>query len=406
VRMHVAEQERVIIVGAGPVGLTVALALAQQDIPVLVLEAEPALAHDLRAGSFHPPTLDMLAPLGVTEEMLARGYKVRRWQFRDRQQGLIVEWDLGLIADATAFPFRFHLEQHRLAHILLGKLQALPHAQVRFSHPVRAVSQDADAVSASCEAPGGAVRFEGRWLIGADGSHSVVRKALDTDFEGFTWPERYVVISIAYDLEQHGFALNTYIADPEEWAGLFKVPHDGAAGLWRIGFPVREAESDAAALSEEGVQARLRRLLPWRDSYEVAYKSIYRVHQRVAREWRRGRILLAGDAAHLNNPLGGMGLNGGIHDAVSLADKLGRVWRGEPASLLDLYVKQRRTSNVEFIQEGSIRNKRNLEEKDEAVRRKRYDEMRALAADPVAARQFLLKTSMIASVQRSNAITA
>jgi len=228
----------VIIVGAGPVGLTLALALAQQDIPVLVLEAEPALAHDLRAGSFHPPTLDMLAPLGVTEEMLARGYKVRRWQFRDRQQGLIVEWDLGLIADATAFPFRFHLEQHRLAHILLGKLQALPHAQVRFSHPVRAVSQDADAVSASCEAPGGAVRFEGRWLIGADGSHSVVRKALDTDFEGFTWPERYVVISIAYDLEQHGFALNTYIADPEEWAGLFKVPHDGAAGLWRIGFPV------------------------------------------------------------------------------------------------------------------------------------------------------------------------
>jgi 3-(3-hydroxy-phenyl)propionate hydroxylase len=402
----VAEQERVIIVGAGPVGLTLALALAQQDIPVLVLEAEPALAHDLRAGSFHPPTLDMLAPLGVTEEMLARGYKVRRWQFRDRQQGLIVEWDLGLIADATAFPFRFHLEQHRLAHILLGKLQALPHAQVRFSHPVRAVSQDADAVSASCEAPGGAVRFEGRWLIGADGSHSVVRKALDTDFEGFTWPERYVVISIAYDLEQHGFALNTYIADPEEWAGLFKVPHDGAAGLWRIGFPVRETESDAAALSEEGVQARLRRLLPWRDSYEVAYKSIYRVHQRVAREWRRGRMLLAGDAAHLNNPLGGMGLNGGIHDAVSLADKLGRVWRGEPASLLDLYVKQRRTSNVEFIQEGSIRNKRNLEEKDEAVRRKRYDEMRALAADPVAARQFLLKTSMIASVQRSNAITA
>src|SRR3954451_17083834 len=166
--MHVAEQERVIVVGARPVGLTVALALAQQDIPVLVLEAEPALAHDLRAGSFHPPTLDMLAPLGVTEEMLARGYKVRRWQFRDRQQGLIVEWVLGLIADATTFPFRFHLEQHRLAHILLGKLQALPHAQVRFSHPVRAVSQDADAVSASCEPPAGAGPFEGRCLIGAE----------------------------------------------------------------------------------------------------------------------------------------------------------------------------------------------------------------------------------------------
>ncbi|HVL34520.1 MAG TPA: FAD-dependent monooxygenase [Burkholderiales bacterium] len=398
---------RVVVVGAGPVGLTAALALALQDIPVLVLEAEPALTHDLRAGSYHPPTLDMLAPLGVTEEMLARGLRVRRWQFRDRREGLIVEWDLGLLAGDTAFAFRLHLEQHRLTPILLGKLRALPHVEVLFSHPVRHVSQDEGAVRVTCGTPGGEAPFAGEWLIGADGGHSVVRKALATEFEGFTWPERNVIISTPYDLEQHGFAYNTYIADPQEWAGLFKVPHDGPPGLWRIGFPVPDAETDEHALSEQGVQQRLRRLLPWRESYEVAYRSIYRVHQRVARDWRRGRILIAGDAAHLNNPVGGMGLNGGIHDAVNLAEKLGRVWRGEAdQGLLDLYVKQRRTANVEFIQEGSIRNKRNLEERDEATRRRRHDELRAMAADPERARQFLLGTSMIASVRRSESITA
>ncbi len=402
-----AVQKRVIIAGAGPVGLAAALALALRDVPVLVLEAEPALTHDLRAGSYHPPTLDMLAPLGVTDEMLAHGIRVRHWQFRDRVQGLIVEWDLGLIADATAFPFRLHLEQHRLTPMLLRRLQSLPHAQVRFSHRVVEVSQQGERVRARCENPGGEETFEGDWLIGADGGHSVVRKALDTEFEGFTWPERNVIISTPYDLEQHGFAYNTYIADPGEWAGLFKVPHEGPPGLWRIGFPVPDGETDEYALSPQGAQARLRRLLPWRESYEIAYKSIYRVHQRVAREWRRGRLLLAGDAAHLNNPVGGMGLNGGIHDAINLTDKLARVWRGETdEALLDLYVKQRRTANVEFIQEGSIRNKRNLEERDEATRRKRFDEMRAMAADRERARQFLLGTSMITSVRRSDSISA
>ena len=400
-------EKRVIIVGAGPVGLAAALALGLQGVPVLLLEAEPGLTHDLRAGSYHPPTLDMLAPLGVTDEMLAHGIRVRQWQFRDRREGLIVEWDLGLIADATAFPFRLHLEQHRLTPMLLRRLQALPHAEVRFGHRVIEVSQEGSGVFARCHAGGEESVFRGAWLIGADGGHSVVRKALGTEFEGFTWPERNVIISTPYDLEQHGFAYNTYIADPGEWAGLFKVPHNGPPGLWRIGFPVPDGETDDYALSEEGAQRRLRRLLPWRDTYELAYKSIYRVHQRVAREWRRGRILLAGDAAHLNNPVGGMGLNGGIHDAISLTAKLARVWRGEAdEALLDLYVKQRRTANIEFIQEGSIRNKRNLEERDEAVRRKRFDEMRALAADPVRARQFLLGTSMISSVRRSESITA
>jgi 3-(3-hydroxy-phenyl)propionate hydroxylase len=139
--------------------------------------------------------------------------------------------------------------------------------------------------------------------------------------------------------------------------------------------------------------------------YEIRYKSIYRVHQRVASEWRVGRVLLAGDAAHLNNPLGGFGLNSGIHDAVNLAEKLGRVWRGEAdEAALDRYVRQRKAATIEQVQTMSIRNKRQLEERDPRVQRARMLELVAIANDPVRARAHLFDTSMIAGLQRANAV--
>src|SRR3970040_1439126 len=124
----------VVIVGAGPVGLATALSLAHQGVPVRVIEAEPALTEDHRAGSFHPPTLEMLAPLRFTEGVQRGGIRAPRWQRRGQREGVIVEWDLGLIADLTAYPYRFHLEQFRLTPILLEKLQAFPHASVQFSN--------------------------------------------------------------------------------------------------------------------------------------------------------------------------------------------------------------------------------------------------------------------------------
>ena len=146
----------------------------------------------------------------------------------------------------------------------------------------------------------------------------------------------------------------------------------------------------------------MQRFVPRPQPYDVPYKGIYRVHQRVAKEWRRGRILLAGDAAHLNNPLGAFGLNGGLHDAILLADYLGKVWRGEAdETLVDRYVRQRRTANVEFVQTQSIANKRLLEEADPAAREKKFEEMRQIAADKDAARDFLIKSSMIWSVRRA-----
>ena len=387
----------VAVVGAGPVGLTVALSLAHQGVPVRVLEAEPALTLDHRAGSFHPPTLEMLAPFGVTEAMQRIGLKVPRWQIRDRREGVIVEWDLGLIADLTPYPYRFHLEQFRLTPILLEKLRAFSHAEVRFSTQVLDATAHGDAVTVKTR--GGA--FEAPWLVGCDGGRSAVRRLMDTEFEGFTWPERFVVISTTQDFAAHGFTSNAYIADPKEWAAVFHMP-----GLWRLAFPVHPDEDEAEVLAAEAIEARMQRFLPRPQRYEVLQKGIYRVHQRVAKDWRQGRIVLAGDAAHLNNPLGAFGLNGGLHDAVLLGEYLGKVCRGEAReSLLDLYVRKRRTANVEFVQSQSIGNKKMLEEADPAKRAAIFDNLRRIAADREATRDFLVRSSMIWSVRRAAEIT-
>ena len=389
--------EPVIVVGAGPVGLTVALSLAHQGVAVRVLEAEPALTEDHRAGSFHPPTLEMLAPFGVTEAMHRIGLKVPRWQIRDRRQGVVVEWDLGLIADLTPYPYRFHLEQFRLTPILLEKLRAFPHARIDFSSELLDVEKKDDRLIAKTRAGNLATP----WLVGCDGGRSTVRRLMGTEFEGFTWPERFVVISTPHDFAAHGFTSNAYIADPREWAAVFHMP-----GLWRMAFPVHPEEDEAEVLAAEAIEARLQRFLPRPHRYEVLQKGIYKVHQRVAKDWRGGRMILAGDAAHLNNPLGAFGLNGGLHDAVMLGDYLGRVCRGAAdESLLDLYVRKRRTANVEFVQTQSIGNKQLLEEADPAKRERAFAELRRVGADRDAAREFLVRSSMISSVRRAAQIT-
>jgi 3-(3-hydroxy-phenyl)propionate hydroxylase len=380
----------VLIVGAGPVGLATALSLAHQGVSVKVIEAEPRLTEDHRAGSFHPPTLEMLAPFGVTEAMHRIGIKVPRWQIRDRREGVIVEWDLGLIGDETPFPYRFHLEQYKLTPILMEKLKAFPHASVEFGVTFEDAVQDEKSVLVNKS-------LKAKWLVGCDGGRSAVRKLIGTDFEGFTWPERFIVIGTLADFAPHGFTSNAYVADPREWAAVFHMP-----GLWRLAFPVHPEEDEAEVLMEAAVEARMQRFVARPGRYEVPHKGIYRVHQRVANSWRAGRILLAGDAAHLNNPLGALGLNGGLHDAILLGEYLGKVCRGEADDgLLDRYVRQRRTANIEFVQTQSISNKRLLEEADPGKRRQNFDNLRRIAEDRNLSRDFLVRSSMIWSVRRA-----
>jgi 3-(3-hydroxy-phenyl)propionate hydroxylase len=145
----------------------------------------------------------------------------------------------------------------------------------------------------------------------------------------------------------------------------------------------------------------LHRVVGRDEPYNIAHRSIYHVHQKVAKRFRLGRVLLAGDAAHINNPLGGMGMNGGIQDAFNLADKLEDIWAGGDDRTLDRYDRQRRTVAVEAVQQQTHRNQQILSERDPAVRQKALDEMRRVAADNTSARQYMLRSSMIASMRRS-----
>ncbi|MFZ6648758.1 FAD-dependent oxidoreductase [Undibacterium sp. TJN25] len=399
------EKNPVVIAGGGPVGLVTALSLARKGIDVVLLEGEADIPRDLRAGTFHPPTVEMLDSLGVGARLLEQGIKVPEWQIRDRRNGVVAQFDLGMIGDMTPHPFRLHCEQHKLSRIAYDALAQYPNVRVLFSHRCTGYTQDNEGVTVAVATPSGTEEIRASYLVGTDGARSTVRKEMGVEFEGFTWPERFLVFATPYDLREQGFTGNAYIADPDEWCAIFIQPHEGPPGIWRIAFPTKSEMSEEEILSDEFVQSRIKGFLKPEIDYEIAYRSVYRVHQRVAADFRVKRVLLAGDSAHVNNPLGGMGLNSGIHDAVNLGDKLSAVLAGEQEQdYLDRYVRQRRLTNIEYVQAITIRNKRLLEERDPLVRQERLNEMRDIAADPDKARTYLLNSSMIASVRRAQEI--
>src|SRR5579862_2945280 len=401
------DERRVLIAGGGPVGLFCALLLGRKGVPVRVFDDNATLQEDPRAATTHPATLEVLAEAGLVEDMARVGLVAPIFQFWDRPSGeKVAEFDHALLKEDTAFPFVIQCEQFKTSQLLLERLRALPNVEVFFSHRVTTVSQTADRVMIEVEGADGTTRHSGAYLIGADGGRSTVRKQCGIEFEGFTWPERFIVLTTPFDFAaSRGYCPRSYFADPEEWCNCFKVSAKGPPGLWRTVFPTEPGQSDEAVMSDAAVQARLQRFFPSRERYEVVHRNLYVTHQRVAARFRHGRVLLAGDAAHVNNPIGGMGLNGGLQDAANLAEKLGAVLReGASDRLLDLYNLQRRTVAVEFVQEQSIANKKRLEATDPIERARNLDGLRAMAADPARARLFLLRTSMIDSQRRADSI--
>ena len=387
-------RDRVLIAGAGPVGMVAAANLVRRGVPVTVLEANAALSDESRASTFHPPTLDMLHGLGAAEPLIAQGLKAPQFQYRTKRDGLIAQFDFAAIADATAHPFRLQCEQSRLTRILLQHLRGNGNFEIIFSSPVRGVTQTADGVEVAVMRSGMETETA-RWLIGADGARSETRSALDIEFEGFTWPERFLVVSTAFDFHAviKGLVSVNYVADPQRWHFLLQIP-----GLWRIMFPIAANESDELALSHDFAQSLMAQLVPGIDRYEIAHTTLYRVHQRVAQTFRKGRAFLIGDAAHINNPLGGMGMNGGIHDAINLTDRLAAVWHGSKGDAeLDRFDKQRRLVTKEYVERQSIQNKKNLETPGSEFR----DRLAAIAADPGQTREYLLAVSMISSLRRA-----
>ncbi|HVY57707.1 MAG TPA: FAD-dependent monooxygenase [Xanthobacteraceae bacterium] len=403
-----ADDRRVLVAGGGPVGLLCAWLLGRQGIPVRLFDVNDSPQADPRAATTHPATLDLLADDGLADDMARVGLVAPIFQFWDRPSGeLVAQFDHAILARDTQHPFVVQCEQFKTANLILQRLRKLSNVEVLFGHEVVGVAQMDKSVSVDVRGPGGVVTHSGAYLIGADGGRSIVRKLSDIAFEGFTWPERFIVLTTPFDFEaERGLCYRSYFADPDEWCNCFKVSADGPPGLWRTVYPTDPALSEQDLMSDDAVQARMQKFFPASQPYEIVHRNLYVTHQRVAATFRKGRVVLAGDAAHLNNPIGGMGLNGGIQDAANLSEKLAQVLiGGESDRLLDLYNLQRRMVATEFVQEQSIANKKRLEARDPETRRRNLDELREIAADPSRARQFLLRTSMIASQRRVATMT-
>jgi 3-(3-hydroxy-phenyl)propionate hydroxylase len=388
-------QDRVFIAGAGPVGLVSAANLLRHGVPVTVFEEGSTLSTESRASTFHPPTLDMLDALGAAEPLIAQGLIAPTFQYRTRQDGVIGHFDFAAIADATKHPYRLQAEQSKLTRILLDRFGSHANFDIRFDSEIVDVRQSADGIEIEVERDGRRETLPGRWLIGADGARSNVRRALGIEFEGFTWPERFLVVSTPFDFSSviSDLASVSYVADPDRWHFLLHIPE-----LCRVMFLVKPEESDELALSHDFAQKLMTGVVPGKSGYEIAHTTLYKVHQRVAKTFRQGRAFLAGDAAHINNPLGGMGMNGGIHDAVNLTDRLAEVWHGRAGDAeLDRYDNQRRLVTLETIQTATIQNKKNLESPGPEFKRM----LAEVSADPKRTHDYLLRVSMIASLRRA-----
>lgn len=384
----------IIIVGAGPVGLSLAWRLTQAGLPVKVFEADAEIADQLRASTFHPPTLDMFDASGITSEIIAKGQITPNWQIRMLSTGERAEFDLGVLAQDTAHPYRLQCRQAELSRAILARL---PNDVVQFNAPIKEVAQSDAGVTAQLNGE----QIAGSILVGCDGARSVVREAVDAEFEGSTYPENTILVTTHFPFHEHidGLSGVNYIWKPGGTFSLLRLPD-----LWRVSLHPGADQSVEQATQTESIRAQVRAVVPDAPDIDIEEKRVYRVHRRVATRYRRGRMFLAGDAAHLNSPKGGMGMNGGIHDAWSLADKLVAVAGGADPSVLDRYERQRRSVARDDIVAQADSNRARMNTTNEDERRAHLDDLRAIAADPAKARAFLRKSSMLDGLARAEGI--
>lgn len=380
----------VIIIGSGPVGLVNALGLAQAGVPVSVIEAEPHIINSPRAAVYFWSVLEGLARVGILEEAEAAGVCKQDYTYLVRETGERIEYSLEVLNGYTSRPYNLHLSQHRLAEIALRRLKSLSNATIRFGTRLEKLHQDADGVTLSVVSEGRSEELRARWVIGADGAGSAVRRLLGLSFDGMTWPERFVATNVQYDFERHGYAQTTFVIDGRCGAVIAILDKEG---LWRLTY------MEDARLPEETFLERLPQayeaILPGPGVYQLERASPYRMHQRSTQRYRVGRVVLAGDAAHVTNPTGGLGLTSGLFDSFALYPSLAAVvLEGADDEVLDRYAAARRDTFLNRASPQAIANKqlifhangggRGLEEALGGLRR--------LAADPDFLRQRLMFT--------------
>ena len=385
----------ILIAGAGPVGLSLALALARRGLAVRVREAQPGLGSEARASTWHPPTLEMLREWGVADAIVAKGFRVDRLQYWEREtRTRVAEFEYARITGDTPFPFRLQCPQSAVTPILLEALRATGLADVRFEHALTGFEAGPDGVVAAFATPGGPRTEISEYLLGADGARSAVRKGLGLSFDGATYTDRFLLIATRFDFTPifPGMGPVSYIFDPHEWVILMRLPE-----VVRVVFRLAEDEDEDLALTDNAIQNRFAHLIGIQTGpVPILQRSTYTVHRRVADTFRHGRVVLAGDAAHVNNPTGGMGMNSGIHDAHALAGAFGAIADGGDAdALLDAYATERRRVALELVQQVTDQNSRWMNARDLGERLSRNAALRAEAADPTRHRAHLLRASML-----------
>ncbi|MGP1397191.1 MAG: FAD-dependent oxidoreductase [Inquilinaceae bacterium] len=397
------EGTEILIVGGGPVGLTCAWLLAGAGVPVRLVEAEPDVPDALRASTFHPPTLDLFDPSGITDVLIAAGRITPEWQIRLHETGERAAFDLSVLAGDTAHPYRLQCRQAVLSRELVRRLNAMNGGIVRFGARTVAVDQDESGVWADIEtAEGDRDRLRARWLIGCDGARSLVREAMGVAFDGAAYPEHTILATTHFPFEEalEGLSGVNYIWNTGGTFSLLRLPD-----VWRCSFHPADGETPEAALEDGSIRAKAAAVVPDAPPIDIVEKRIYRVHHRVAGRYRAGRMLLAGDAAHLNSPKGGMGMNGGIHDAFNLAAKLTAIHRGESGpEVLDLYDRQRRPIARDEIVAQADANRARMNETDPDRRRAALRDLQDIAGDTARCHAFLLRSSMIDGLRRAAGI--
>jgi 2-polyprenyl-6-methoxyphenol hydroxylase-like FAD-dependent oxidoreductase len=389
------ENRRVIVVGAGPVGLTAAEEIVHHGIPVVLLEAEGEPNREWRASTFHAATLELLEPLGISEGLVRLGIPARYVHFIDSERGVYARFDHQLIAGDTRYPYRLQCPQSTYGRFLADRLARNPLAELRFQHRVFDLEQDASGVTARCETPRGEERVRGAYLIAADGARSAVRKVLGVDFPGYTYEERILLMGTSLDFRRHlpDIADVDYVSEPDGYYMILHVPE-----AWRLIFNI----DPDGPVDEEAVLRRMRRILGVQGGIPVVERMAYHFHQRVAERFYDGRVVLVGDAAHVNSPFGGLGMNSGIHDAVDLGRRLARIMGAAAADAereLRTYEQSRRAVAIRWVRSITEQNTQRLQWQDPERRRRLQDELAATAADPQRARQWLLQSTLLASVR-------
>lgn len=382
----------VIIVGAGPVGLGLARALHLREIPAVVYEMLPELSSEARASTFHPPTLEMFAEWGILDEVLRRGHRVDRLQYWEREsRQLIAELNYSALANDTPYPFRLQCPQSVLTRILRPYVEQSSYGDVLMEHQLTRFVDHGSCVEAFFDTPHGEKSVEGSFLCAADGAKSVVRKQLGFSFEGMTYEDRFLLAAVKMETAAHfpGIGPVSYFFDPEEWTIILQLPD-----ITRIVFQMKNHEMIEQSIQPEAVGARIKQFLGT-DNFTLMGVSYYSVHQRVSETFRTGRALLLGDAAHINNPMGGMGMNSGLHDAHFLAPRLAAVWNGAEEHLLNEYAEVRRNYALDHVRQITHKNYQDMTEKEQQARLHRNGELREIVADPQKQRMHLLRISMM-----------